>query len=67
MNDLMPSRYNSNDLDLRRPYFNNQSGELINNRASESSAGTNNVRAPLPAKRSLIGAPADRAYGVAQI
>ena len=67
LNDLMPSRYNSNDLDLRRPYFNDQSGELINNRASESSSGTHNVRAPLPTKRSLIGAPADRAYGVAQI
>ena len=65
--DLMPSRYNSNDLDLRRPYFNDQSSELINNRASESPSGTSNVRAPLPAKRSLIGTPADRAYGVAQI
>jgi hypothetical protein len=67
VNDLMPSRYNSNDLDLRRPYFNDQSVELINNRASESSSGTSNVRAPLPAKRSLNGAPADRAYGFAQI
>ncbi len=67
MNDLMPSRYNSDDLDLRRPYFNEQSGELINNRASESTFETSNVRAPHPAKRSLIGAPADRAYGVAQI
>ena len=67
VNDLMPSRYNSDDLDLRRPYFNNQSGELINNPSSESSSGTSSVRAPLPAKRSLIGVPADRAYGVAQI
>ena len=67
VNDLMPSRYNSNDLDLRRPYFNEQSGELIKNRASELSSGTSHVRAPLPTKRSMIGAPADRAHGLAQI
>lgn len=67
LNDLMPSRYNSNDLDLRRPYFNDQSSELIRDRASESSSGTSHVRAPLPAKRSLIGTPADRAHGLAQI
>lgn len=65
--DLMPSRYNSNDLDLRRPYFNNQSGELMNDRTSQAFSGSNNLRAPLPAKRSLIGAPADRAHGLAQI
>ena len=67
VNDLLPSRYNANDLDLRRPYFNDQSSELINNRPSETSSGINNVWAPLPGKRSLIGVPADRAYGVARI
>jgi hypothetical protein len=67
VNDLLPSRYNSEDLDLRRPYFNNQSSELIDDRNGESSSGTRNVRAPLPAKRSLIGIPADRAHGIAQI
>lgn len=66
-NDLMPSRYNSNDLDLRRPYFNNQSGELIRNRASDPASDSTHVRAPRPATRSSIGAPADREHGLAQI
>lgn len=67
MNDLLPSRYNSEDLDLRRPYFNNQSGELNRNRASESSFGADNIRAPRPAGRAIFGAPVDRGHGVAQI
>ena len=67
LNDLMPSRYNSEDLDLRRPYFNNQSGELNNDRANESSFGADNVRAPRPAGRAIFGAPVDRGHGVAQI
>ncbi|MDA1231187.1 MAG: hypothetical protein O2856_10470 [Planctomycetota bacterium] len=67
VNDLYPSRYNSDDLDLRRPYFNNQSGELHNNRASENSSAGRDTRAPLPMSRSLIGIPADLAHGVAQI
>ena len=65
--DLYPSRYNRSDLDLRRPYFNNQSGELNDTRAGEDSSTSRDVRAPRPSDRSLFGAPADRAYGLAQI
>ena len=32
-NGLYPARYNENDLDLRRPYFNDQSGEMNDTRA----------------------------------
>ncbi len=66
-NDLMPSRYNSDDLDLRRPYFNNQSSEMIRDRAIEPASDSTNVRAPRPLTRSLIGAPVNRDHGVAQI
>lgn len=67
INDLYRSRYNSDDLDLRRPYFNNQSGELMNGGESENASARRDTRAPLPASRSLIGTPTDRADGIAQI
>jgi hypothetical protein len=33
VNDLYPTQYNPNDLDLRRPYFNDQSGQMNDARA----------------------------------
>lgn len=67
VNDLYPSRYNQSDLDLRRPYFNNQSGDLNNSRSGDSSSSARDTRAPLPTDRSMLGAPADRANGLARI
>ena len=67
VNDLYPSRYNQSDLDLRRPYFNNQSGEVKNSRSGDRSSAAHNTRAPFPTNRSMSGVPADRAYGLAQI
>ena len=67
VNDLYPSRYDRSDLDLRRPYFNNQSGAQNNSRSGDSSAAARNTRAPLPSNRSRFGAPVDRADGLAQI
>lgn len=65
--DLYPSRYNQSDLDLRRPYFNNQSGELNNSRSDDSSSAARDTRAPRPSDRSMFGAPAERAPGLARI
>ena len=67
VNDLYPSRYNQSDLDLRRPYFNNQSGELNNSRSDDSSSAARDTRAPRPSDRSMFGAPADRVDGFTQI
>ena len=67
VNDLYPSRYNQSDLELRRPYFNDQSGELNDSRSGDSSSAARDTRAPRPSDRSMFGAPADRAYGLAQI
>jgi len=67
VNDRYPSRYDRSDLDLRRPYFNNQSGALDDSRSGDSSSTARNTRAPLPSNRSMFGAPADRAPGLAQI
>ena len=67
VNDLYPSRYDRSDLDLRRPYFNNQSGALNKSRSGDSSSAARSTRAPLPSNRSRFGAPVDRADGLAQI
>lgn len=67
VNDLLPSRYNQSDLDLRRPHFNNQSGKLNDSRSGNGSSAARNTRAPLPSNRSMFGAPVDRANGLAQI
>ena len=67
VNDLYPSRYNQSDLDLRRPYFNNQSGELNNSRSGDRPSSARDTRAPLPSNRSMFGAPIDRAHGMARI
>lgn len=67
VNDLYPSRYNQSDLDLRRPYFNNQSGALNNSRSGDRSSPAGDTRAPLPSNRSMFGAPVDRAHGLARI
>ena len=67
VSDLYPSRYNQSDLDLRRPYFNNQSGELNDSRSGDSSSAARDTRAPRPSDRSMFGTPADRAHGLAQI
>ena len=65
--DLYPSRYNQNDLDLRRPYFNNQSGELNDSRSNDSSSAARHIQTPRSSGRSMFSAPADRAHGLAQI
>ena len=67
VNDLYRSQYNQSDLDLRRPYFNNQSGELNDTRAGGNSSAARDIRAPRPSDRSMSGVPVDRAAGVAQI
>jgi hypothetical protein len=67
VNDLYPSRYNKSDLDLRRPYFNNQSGELNDSRSGDRSSAARDIRTPRPSDRSMFGAPIDRAHGLAQI
>lgn len=67
VNDLYRSHYNQSDLDLRRPYFNNQSGELNDTRAGGTSSAARDIRAPRPSDRSMSDVPADRAAGLAQI
>ncbi len=67
VNDLYPSSYNQNDLDLRRPYFNNQSGDLNDSRSGDSSSAARDIPTPRPSDRSMFSAPADRAHGLAQI
>ncbi len=67
VNDLYPSRYNQRDLDLRRPYFSNQSGALNDSRSGDRPSSARDTRAPLPSDRSLFGAPVDRALGMARI
>ena len=67
VNDLYPSRYNQNDLDLRGPYFNNQSGERNDSRSGDNSSAARDTRAPRPSDRSMFGAPADRVQGLTQI
>ncbi len=62
-----PSRYNQNDMDLRRPYFYGQSGELNDARNSENSSVSRDIRAPRPSDRSMFGVPVERAEGLAQI
>lgn len=64
---LNPSRYNRDDLDLRRPYFNNQSGELNDTRSGDQNSVSRDIRAPRPSDRSMFGAPVDRAPGFVQI
>ena len=67
VNDLYPSRYNQSDLDLRRPYFNDQSGELNNSRRGDRPGSARDTQAPLPSDRSMFGAPIDSAHGMARI
>ena len=67
VSELYPSRYNQSDLDLRRPYFSNQSGELNNSGSGDGSSTGRDTRAPHPSDRSMFGAPADRADGLARI
>lgn len=67
VSELYPSRYNQSDLDLRSPYFNNQSGELNKSRSGDRSSAANETRAPRPSDRSMFDAPAERADGFTQI
>ena len=66
-NVLSPSRYDRNELELRRQYFNNESGELNDSLSGESTSVSRDIRAPRPTERSMFGAPGDRPAGLAQI
>jgi len=64
---LYPSSYSQSDLDLRRPYFNNQSGDLNKTQAGDRASAARDTHAPRPSDRSMFSAPADRVNGLAQI